>query len=64
MLTVLTVLLIAAISVVVLGVALLPVYLAVLWLDANRALQRSAELAEIKSLLAEADNTTLLRTAH
>lgn len=63
MLTALAFLVVAALAIVVLGVLLLPVYLAVRWWDASHAPQRAAELAEIKALLAETDNTPL-RTAH
>lgn len=55
LLTAIAYLLIAALGLVVLGIALLPVYLWVLRRDAAQAPQRAAELAEMEALLAETD---------
>lgn len=52
-LTAIAYVLIAALGLVVLGIALLPVYLWVLHRDAVQAPQRAAELAEMEALLAE-----------
>ncbi|NMM75550.1 hypothetical protein B2J88_11935 [Rhodococcus sp. SRB_17] len=53
LLTALACLLIAALSLVLLGLLLLPVYLWVRHRDAMRAPQRAAELAQAQALLAD-----------